>query len=114
MQLTGNQLARLNRIINLAERPIKENDKGPGKRTHLSMTTKTRKRIRRTGQEWVNFRKMLKNERRKGIPVAELARKHHDRLGGRRCADHGANRNPKAAQVSSPLSLLVRDTRMLR
>jgi hypothetical protein len=34
------------------------------------------KRIRRTGQELKQFRKMLKAERRKGVSVAQLARKH--------------------------------------
>ena len=34
------------------------------------------KRIRRTGQELVQFRKKLKAERRKGIPVSEMARSH--------------------------------------
>ena len=33
-------------------------------------------RKRRTGRELAQFRKMLKAERKKGIPVAEMARKH--------------------------------------
>jgi len=33
-------------------------------------------RIRRTGKELVQFRRMLKEQRKKGIPVAELARKY--------------------------------------
>lgn len=34
------------------------------------------KRQRRSGKELVAFRKMLKSERKKGVPVAELAEKH--------------------------------------
>lgn len=34
------------------------------------------KRRRRTGKELNDFRKMLVAERKKGVPVAELARKH--------------------------------------
>jgi hypothetical protein len=34
------------------------------------------KRIRRTGEELRQFRKMLKAQRKKGVPVAELSRKH--------------------------------------
>jgi hypothetical protein len=34
------------------------------------------KRVRRTGKELIQFGKMLKAERKKGVSVAELARKH--------------------------------------
>jgi len=34
------------------------------------------KRRRRTGKELVDFRKMLVAERKRGVPVAELAQKH--------------------------------------
>jgi hypothetical protein len=34
------------------------------------------KRLRRSGQELKQFRKMLKAQRKKGVPVADLARKH--------------------------------------
>ena len=35
------------------------------------------KRIRRSGKELVAFRKALKAERKKGVPVAEIARKNN-------------------------------------
>jgi len=35
------------------------------------------KRVRRSGAELSAFRKMLKAERAKGVPVAELAKKHN-------------------------------------
>lgn len=34
------------------------------------------KRRRRTGKELADFRKMLLAERKKGVPVAEIAKKH--------------------------------------
>jgi hypothetical protein len=33
-------------------------------------------RRRRSGKELVAFKKLLKSERRRGVPVAELARQH--------------------------------------
>jgi hypothetical protein len=35
-----------------------------------------RTRIRRSGKELAQFRRMLRDQRKKGIPVAELARQH--------------------------------------
>ena len=72
MILTKVEISKLNRIMKLAEQLVqrsKVHSKSPranGKKT----------RIRRTGRQLIEFRKMLKAERRKGIPVAALARKH--------------------------------------
>jgi hypothetical protein len=33
-------------------------------------------RIRRTGKELVQFRRMLRDERKRGVPVTELVRKY--------------------------------------
>lgn len=73
MTLNVQQLAKLNRIIALAQKLVAEskNDKG-GSRNG----TGKKRRIRRTGKELSQFRKMLKAELRKGSSVAELARKH--------------------------------------
>jgi hypothetical protein len=35
------------------------------------------KRVRRSGKDLAAFRKMLIAERKKGVPVADLARKHN-------------------------------------
>ena len=64
-------------MIKLAEKMIKNGSKNPvkgsnGKPQRASGST----RIRRTGRELVQFRRMLKAERKKGIPVAEMARSH--------------------------------------
>ena len=67
MVLTNKEIAKLNRIMKLAEQLVQGSKvRSRGKRT----------RIRRTGRELIQFRKMLKAARRKGIPVAALARKH--------------------------------------
>lgn len=76
MASSKRDIVKLRRIITLAEMLIESGGdsdrnggtaKGPRNRT---------KRIRRTGAELLQFRKMLKTERKKGIPVAELAEKH--------------------------------------
>lgn len=64
------EIAKLNRIIKLAEQLIGEMASKPSR-----LNGKTT-RIRRTGRELVQFRKLLKAQRRKGVPVADLARKH--------------------------------------
>ena len=77
MTLTVQEVSKLRRIIALAEVLI-ENDaeKSGNGRAKNGRRGEARTRKRRTGQELVRFRKLLKAERRKGIPVAQLARKH--------------------------------------
>ena len=70
MSLTKQEIGKLRRIVSLAEKLLTN---GSSRKT---TTPKSGKRIRRSGQELVRFRKMLKAERKRGIPVAELARKH--------------------------------------
>jgi hypothetical protein len=71
LSLSTQQVSKLNRIIFLAEKLIAEDrlDRRNGAATYP-------RRIRRAGKELAQFRKMLKAERRKGIPVATLAHKH--------------------------------------
>ena len=80
MTLRAQQLSKLNRIIALAEQLIASSPppkRGrPAKATGASLKRATGKRLRRTGKELSQFRKMLKSERKKGVPVAELARKN--------------------------------------
>lgn len=80
--LSAHQVSKLRRIIVLAEKLIASSP--PPKRGRPPKTTssgveysrKNAKRIRRSGDELVRFRKMLKAQRREGVPVAELARKN--------------------------------------
>ena len=72
LALSTNELAKLRRIVFLAEKLIGNGaSKGNG-----AIAQKRTKRIRRSGQELVRFRSMLKAKRNKGVPVSELARKH--------------------------------------
>ena len=77
MALTTQEISKLNRIIKLAEKLITKDTHGLAKgRNGKPQRAKRNMRKRRTGRELVQFRKMLKAERKKGIPVAEMARKH--------------------------------------
>jgi hypothetical protein len=67
LTLSVRETAKLNRIIKLAEQLVAN-----GKPQHIN----GKKRIRRTGRELIRFRKMLKAERRKGVPATVLARQH--------------------------------------
>ena len=72
MVLTKSEIAKLNRIMKLAGQLVERSKVHSKSQRANGKTTRTR----RTGRELIAFRKMLKVERRKGIPVAALARKH--------------------------------------
>jgi hypothetical protein len=81
LALYAKDVSKLRRIIALAERLINESPKPQRGRPALSRNRSRKvrangKRIRRTGKELVKFRKMLKAERKRGVPVSELARRH--------------------------------------
>jgi len=69
LSLSAQQIRKLNRIITLARELIEDNNEA--RMFGRNGTT----RIRRTGKELVQFRRMLRDERKKGVPVAELVRK---------------------------------------
>ena len=72
MILTKSEIAKLNRIMKLAGQLVQRSKvHSKSQRANGKLT-----RIRRTGRQLIEFRKMLKVERRKGMPVAALARKH--------------------------------------
>jgi hypothetical protein len=77
LTISAQQISELRRLITIAEKLI-ANRAGASTngRNGSSNTAKSGKRIRRSGKELVQFRKMLKAQRKKGISVAELARKH--------------------------------------
>ncbi len=70
--LSKREISRLRKIISLAQMMIQKSSTEEFARG----ATSGKKRIRRTGRELVAFRKMLKAERKKGTPVADVARKH--------------------------------------
>jgi len=77
LSFTVQDLSKLNRIIKLAEKLIENGFKRSANgRNGNAQRANGSTRKRRTGRELAQFRKMLKAERQKGIPVAEMARKH--------------------------------------
>jgi hypothetical protein len=71
MSLSKRQLKQLDKIVALATSLLDELSK-----PEASLNKAPKKRIRRSGKELVAFRKMLKAERKKGVPVAQLAKTH--------------------------------------
>jgi len=67
--LSARQFKKLHRIIALAQQLIDE--------SKVARMSGRQTRIRRSGKELVQFRRMLQVQRKKGIPVADLARKHN-------------------------------------
>lgn len=72
MSLSQPQIRKLQSIITIAQALIEDAGAPAGK-----AGSSKPKRVRRSGKELVAFRKMLVTERKKGVPVAELARKHN-------------------------------------
>ncbi len=69
----------LDKIGTLLEKVESTTKTKAGKRSADQRTRQAREprsRVRRTGKELTAFRKMLKTERRRGVPVADLAKKH--------------------------------------
>lgn len=77
--LTTQDIGKLRRVIAIVEKLItKSKTAKPGRPSNgrAARSTNGGKRIRRTGNELVAFRKTIKAERRKGVSVDALARKH--------------------------------------
>lgn len=73
MSLNAHDVSKLRRIIALAEKLIAAGSKQS--RSKRAVKAKG-KRLRRSGRELVQFRKMLKAQRKKGVSVAKLARQY--------------------------------------
>ncbi len=71
MNLTNQQIRKLEAIIAAAQAVLSEAKAAPSGKGAKA------KRVRRSGKDLVAFRKMLVAERKKGVPVAELAKKHN-------------------------------------
>jgi hypothetical protein len=76
-----NQITKLKILLRLAQELLTEAEASAGRRVATNAAAKGKavsptKRARRSGKELIAFRKMLKAERKKGVPVEELARKH--------------------------------------
>jgi DNA invertase Pin-like site-specific DNA recombinase len=83
--LTAREIDMLRQIISLAGSLIASAHPDAGRSAGKSAKSEAKsgagaeaegKRRRRTGKELAAFRKMLVAERKRGVPVAELAKKH--------------------------------------
>lgn len=73
MSLTAKEVAELTKIVARAKELIA---KAEGQSVKSTARRSTSVRVRRSGKDLVTFRRMLKSERKAGVPVAELAKKH--------------------------------------
>jgi len=74
MPLTPKEIAQLNKIIGIAQELIEK--AGGEKKAARQSGSPAGVRIRRAGKDLAAFRKMLKAERKAGVPVAKIAKKH--------------------------------------
>lgn len=70
VQLSNSQLSKLQRGIALVQQVLSEIDGAKAKSRGASAGA------RRSGKELAAFKKLIKAERKKGVPVAQLAKMH--------------------------------------
>ncbi len=75
MQLNSADAAQLKKIIAIAE-ALLEKAGAKQEKGRRAESEDGAGRIRRSGKDLAAFRKMLKAERKAGVPVAKLAKKH--------------------------------------
>ena len=73
MSLTAKEVTELRKIVARAKELIV---KAEGASVKPTSRRSTSVRVRRSGKDLVTFRRMLKAERKAGVPVAQLAKKH--------------------------------------
>jgi hypothetical protein len=76
MSLSKRQVRQLEGIIASAQAVLDAAGKKDDSPAKAASSAGGSKRVRRSGKELVAFRKALKAERKKGVPVAEIARKN--------------------------------------
>ncbi|MGJ0510530.1 MAG: hypothetical protein ACR652_26085 [Methylocystis sp.] len=74
MTLTAKQQNELKKIIKIASELLEQAEKGNGRGNGAKRGAT--QRTRRSGAELASFRKQLKNDRKAGVPVAEIAKKY--------------------------------------
>ena len=74
MALTKRQIGQLQKIVDTVQALIADADGAEPQRGKGNGARNVR--TRRSGKELVAFRKMLRAERKKGVPVAEIAQRH--------------------------------------
>jgi DNA invertase Pin-like site-specific DNA recombinase len=77
MSLSPREIAQLRKIVSIAEALLTPAAGSKGARAKTAARSIAKPRAgRRTGKELAAFRKMILAERKRGTPVAEIARKH--------------------------------------
>jgi hypothetical protein len=74
MSLKPSQIAQLKQIVQIAQKLIAQAEKRTESKSQVRANVGARRR--RSGKELVAFKKLLKSERKRGVPVAQLARQH--------------------------------------
>lgn len=79
MALSTRQVRQLQKIVETVQAILAEEKKNSRihERKAPSRAPAPEKRSRRSGKELVAFRKMLRAERKNGVPVAEIAERHN-------------------------------------
>lgn len=88
MARKANGIAQLKKIISLAQAALsamesqansdaRAGERASTKKSAAGAKKSGAKRVRRSGADLAAFRKMLKAERARGVPVADLAKKHN-------------------------------------
>jgi hypothetical protein len=76
MSLTNKEVTELKKIVARAKELIAKAEGGEQMIAKTSARRSLPSGRRRTGKELEAFRKMLKAERKAGVPVAQIAKKH--------------------------------------
>jgi hypothetical protein len=81
MPLSPREIVQLRQIVSIAQKLLAKSAPSKGRKSKsiasAAKSAKSSARIsRRTGKELIAFRKMIRAERKRGTPVAEIARKH--------------------------------------
>jgi hypothetical protein len=78
MPLSSREVAELRKIVSIAQKLLAKATAEPknGHTKTARLTAKSPQGSRRKGKELAAFRKAVLSERKRGIPVVEIARKH--------------------------------------
>lgn len=76
MSLSPREVAELRKIIAIAEKLLAKAVATPRQFEKAPAPSRRSVTARRSGKELIAFRKMVKAERKRGVPVAEIARKY--------------------------------------
>ena len=73
MSLTVRELNQLKKIVEITSILIEKAEQSISQKQAEKAEKDANKRMRRSGKELAQFRKMLKNLRKQGVPVSELS-----------------------------------------